>query len=244
MPDPQYIIPGWPAPAGVRAAATTRRGGFSKGPYASLNLGAAAGDDPEDVRGNRRLLREALGLGREPAWLRQVHGARTVEACPEQAPEADACWTRDPGVACAILAADCLPVLMCDRRGSCVGAAHGGWRGLAAGVIGEAVAALPAQPADLLAWLGPAIGPERFEVGPEVREALLAGGAPESAFRDSGRAGHFLCDLYAIARKQLHQAGVNDVHGGGFCTHSEADRFYSYRRDGTTGRMATLVWME
>jgi len=245
MVDPEFILPDWPAPPGVRAVATTRRGGVSRGPFESFNLGTAAGDAPGAVAKNRRLLRGALGLSAEPAWLRQVHGARAVEAGTGRAPEADASWTRMPGVACAILAADCLPVLLCDGRGTCVGAAHAGWRGLAAGVIGAAVAAMPVEPGDLLAWLGPAIGPERFEVGPEVREALLAGaGAPKYAFRGSGRAGHYLCDLYAVARQQLLRAGVGSVHGGGFCTHSEAYRFYSYRRDGETGRMATLIWLD
>lgn len=258
MTGPVPIRPDWPAPTHVGAASTTRAGGVSPAPFDSLNLGATAGDDPDNVAANRRRLREALGLPGEPAWLRQVHGSRVVklenfpslenegaETGGDEMPEADATWTDRPGVVCAILSADCLPILLCDDKGTRVGAVHGGWRGLADGVLPNAIEAMGGKPASLHAWLGPAIGPQRFEIGPEVRQRLMGGGrAPAEAFRPSDRRDHWLCDLYAVARHQLATAGLESVHGGGFCTVTERDRFFSYRRDGRTGRMATIIWME
>ena len=242
MADLALIRPDWPAPPGVQAAMTLRTGGVSTGPYASLNLGDHVGDEPAAVVENRRRLREALGLPSEPLWLEQVHGTAVAGFEGAGRPRADAAVALAPAQVCAVMVADCLPVLLADRVGTCVAAAHAGWRGLAAGVLEATVAALPADPAQLTAWLGPAIGPEAFEVGPEVREAFLAVD-PESAdaFR-RGKGDRWLADAYRLARQRLARAGVTDVHGGGLCTVSDPSRFFSYRRDGVTGRMAALIW--
>lgn len=237
-----WIEPDWPAPPGVRAASTQRRGGASAGAYAGLNLGAHVGDVPEAVAVNRALLRRRLDLPAEPAWLRQVHGSDAVEAGVEPEPAADASYTRGVGVVCAVMTADCLPVLLCTRDGEGVAAVHAGWRGLAGGVIERAVDAL--GPGELLAWLGPAIGPAAFEVGEEVRAAFLAQDAEsDAAFRgrDNGR---WLADIYLLARLRLRRLGIGDVYGGHWCTYSDESRFFSYRRDGVTGRMATLIWRD
>ncbi|WP_277052640.1 peptidoglycan editing factor PgeF [Zestomonas thermotolerans] len=236
------IIPDWPAPARVRACVTTRAGGVSVGPFTSLNLGDHVGDDPQAVAENRRRLVAALGC--RPAWLRQVHGTRVVEADPAQVVEADGCWTAAPGIACSSMTADCLPVLFCDRAGSRVAAAHAGWRGLAGGVLEATLEALALPAEQVLAWLGPAIGPQAFEVGPEVREAFLAS-HPEAAqaFVASHNPGKFLADLYQLARIRLAARGITAVYGGGFCTFSDP-RFFSYRRAARTGRFASLVWLQ
>ncbi|WP_029918964.1 peptidoglycan editing factor PgeF [Nevskia soli] len=250
MSDPaagslDLLFPEWPAPARVRAACTTRLGGVSQGVYASLNLGRS-GDDSAAVSENRRRVRQALGLPAEPCWIRQVHGVRAVQmpqAAPD--PEADASFTFEPGVVCAVQAADCMPVLFCDRAGTVVAAAHAGWRGLAGGVLERTVAAMGVPPGQLLAWLGPAIGPEAFEVGEEVREAFVtADAAAAGAFRAGAVAGKHYADLFALARMRLAQVGVSQVSGGGLSTHADPARFYSYRRDGVTGRMAALIWLE
>ncbi len=247
------LIPAaWPAPTGVRAGATTRTGGVSAGVFASLNLGDHVHDDASAVDQNRALLRHALKLPGDPVWLTQVHGNAVVTlkgTIADSAPRriADAAITRTAGVVCAVLTADCLPVLFCNRAGTHVAAAHAGWRGLASGVLEATVAALDAAgaPADsLLAWLGPAIGPASYEVGAEVRDAFLrADPSAEVAFEEH-RPGHWLLDLYAAARARLHRAGVTAVTGGEYCTLSDRDRFYSYRRDGVTGRQAALIWLE
>lgn len=238
------IQPDWPAPAGVRAAMSTRLGGVSAGPYAALNLGTAAGDDPAAVNENRRRLAMALDLPAEPGWLKQVHG-RTVVSLAQagRTPEADASYATGPGGVCVVQAADCLPVLLCDDGGSVVAAAHAGWRGLAAGVLEATVQALPVKPETLMAWLGPAIGPDAFEVGAEVRDAFV-GPDPGSAghFQPRGP-GKFLADLFGLARRRLAQAGVERAYGGGRCTYSEPAHFFSHRRDGRCGRMAALVWL-
>jgi hypothetical protein len=244
---PVLVHANWPAPARVRAVATTRLGGVSVGPYASRNLGDHVNDDPSAVRRNRELLRAELALPGSPAWLQQVHGTGVVEAIVAgNRVTADASWTSTTGVVCAVLTADCLPVLFCNREGTHVAAAHAGWRGLAAGVLESTVARLAtagAQPDSLLAWLGPAIGPASYEVGADVRDAFLrADPAAEAAFRPS-RPGHWLLDLYAAARRRLHRAGVMTVTGGDHCTWVERDRFFSHRRDGVTGRQATLIWL-
>ncbi len=245
MSAPRWIEPDWPAPGRVRALSTTRAGGVSAGPFGALNLAAHVGDDPAAVAANRARLRAAAGLPAEPAWLRQVHGARVVRlpAGEGEAPEADGAWTDRPGVVCAVLTADCLPVLLCDRAGTRVAALHAGWRGLAAGVLEAGVAALGAEPGTLLAWLGPAIGPAGFVVGREVVAAL--GGEPGAApWAVAAGGGRWRVDLWAVARERLARAGVAEIHGGGLCTWSDAERFYSYRREGRTGRMATLVWLD
>ncbi len=235
------IQPDWPAPARVRACMTTREGGVSPPPWASFNLGDHVGDDPAHVAANRARLRESLPA--EPGWLRQVHSPRVVELGREQNPEADASFTREAGQVCAVLTADCLPVLFCDRAGSVVAAAHAGWRGLANGVLEATVAAMGVAPADVLAWMGAAIGPQAFEVGEEVREAFITR-HPEAAAAFAPHApGKWLADLYALARIRLGSVGVRSIYGGGRCTFSEAETFYSYRRDGVTGRMAALVWL-
>lgn len=242
------LRPDWPAPPGVRAAFTLRTGGVSTGACATLNLGAHVGDAPAAVLENRRRLRAGLGLTREPAWLAQVHGAgvvdldRSGDGCAEVPPRADAALTRSRDQACAVLVADCLPVLFAARDGSAVAAAHAGWRGLAAGVLEATVQALGVAPAELIAWLGPAIGAAHFEVGPEVRAAFAEHEpADATAFQANAR-GRWQCDLTALARARLRRLGLRDACGGLWCTYAGADRFFSYRRDGQCGRMAALVW--
>ncbi len=241
----QALRPDWPAPPWVRACTTTRPGGVSTGAYAGLNLADHVGDNPRRVAENRALVRLALDLPAEPRWLSQVHGCEVVPAA-DAAPgaTADASVTRESGVVCAVLTADCLPLLMCDRRGRTAAAVHAGWRGLAGGVVERTLDALGEAPADLLVWLGPAIGPDAFEVGPEVRAAFLdSDPAAAAAFR-RGPGDRWRADLYALARARLARAGVTRVYGGGVCTFADPDRFYSYRRDGVTGRMASLIWLE
>lgn len=237
--------PDWPAPARVRALMTTRQGGASPEPWNSLNLGVSVGDDPLRVAINRARVR-ALLPG-EPRWLRQVHGRTVVhadEVCATAPFEADASWTTTPGVVCCVQVADCLPVLLAARDGSAVGAAHAGWRGLAAGVVEATLAAMPVPPGAVLAWLGPAIGPGAFEVGDEVRVAFTdTDPGCVAAFAPHGP-GKWLADLFALARRRLHAAGVSAVHGGGLCTVSDPARFFSHRRDRPGGRMAALAWIE
>lgn len=240
-----WIEPDWPAPPRVRAACTLRMGGVSGGAYAGLNLGLHVGDEAEQVRENRRLLAAALRLPAEPVWLTQVHGAGAVQAetVAGSAAEADAGWTRAEGVVCTVMTADCLPILLCTRDGAGVAAVHAGWKGLAAGVVEAAVAALGTR--DLLAWLGPAIGPEAFEVGEEVRAAYLRRNPEYAAgFRPADGDGRWLADICRLAAITLNGLGVGAVYGGGWCTWRDAENFYSYRRDRVTGRMATLIWRE
>lgn len=238
------LVPDWPAPPGVRACATTRAGGVSQGPWASLNLATHVQDDPAAVAENRRRLSGRLNLPADPLWLTQVHG--TIIAGPDNASgcEADGSHTREIGKVCVVMTADCLPVLLCDRQGREVAAVHAGWRGLATGVIEAALDRFAAAPTDVLAWLGPAIGPEAFEVGDEVREIFLADDpAAEAAFRQN-RSGHWLADIYMLARLRLARRGVAAVYGGGLCTYTDAERFYSFRREPVTGRMASLIWID
>ena len=237
------IVPDWPAPERVKSLMTTRAGGVSAPPWDSLNLGDHVGDDSAAVAANRACLRERLPA--EPGWLKQVHSARVVELGRDSAREADAAVTRAPGLVCAVLTADCLPVLFCDRAGSVVAAAHAGWRGLAEGVLEATVAAMQVPPAEVIAWLGAAIGPDAFEVGDEVRQAFV-GRHPEAAaaFVPQAAPGKWRADIYQLARIRLGHTGVQAVYGGGRCTFSEAETFYSYRREGVTGRMAALVWFE
>jgi YfiH family protein len=238
------IVPEWPAPVRVKSLMSTRPGGVSPTPWSSLNLGDHVGDDPRHVAANRAHLRQRLPA--EPGWLKQVHSARVVELGGAPNPEADAAFTRQAGRVCAVLTADCLPVLLCDRAGSVVAAAHAGWRGLAGGVLEATVAAMQVPPQEILVWMGAAIGPQAFEVGDEVREAFVAQ-HPEAAVaflpHPASIPGKWLADIYQLARIRLGRAGVPAVYGGGRCTFSEADSFYSYRRDGVTGRMAALIWL-
>lgn len=246
MTAPPWIRADWPAPGRVRVLATLRTGGVSVAPYDSFNLAQHVGDDPARVAANRASLRERGGLPDEPLWLNQVHGCAVVIHDGPQAspPTADAAVAFEPGRVCAVMTADCLPVVLADRAGRRVGVAHAGWRGLAGGVVEATVQALGVPAADLVAWLGPAIGQAAFEVGPEVRAAFVQRlPATEAAFLP-GAPGKFQADLYALARAVLAQAGVADVHGGGWCTATDRERFFSFRRDGRTGRMATLAWLE
>ena len=241
---PDWLSPEWPAPPGVTALTTIRPGGISRGPFASMNLAAHVGDDPEAVAANRRALRAALDLPAEPLWLNQVHGTGVVDAgngAGEATPEADAAVSVVAGKACAVLTADCLPVLLAAKDGRAVAAAHAGWRGLAAGVLEAAVARLGVPPDTLLAWLGPAISQAAFEVGDEVRAAFVAADPEAAAAFLPNAAGRWQADLYALARRRLSAAGVAAVYGGGECTYDDSGRFYSYRREARCGRMASII---
>ncbi|MCG9031138.1 peptidoglycan editing factor PgeF [Laribacter hongkongensis] len=240
----QNLTAGWPAPARVRTLVTTRDGGVSLAPYASLNLGQHVGDDPAAVAENRARLRACLPA--EPFWLNQVHGIGVQEACadaPDVPPDADAGFTRQPGVVCAVMTADCLPVLLTDRSGSVVAAAHAGWRGLCNGIIEATIARMAVPANDILAWLGPAIGPDAFEVGPEVRAAFMAHDPTAASAFAAIPDDKYLADIYLLARQRLNVCGVTKVHGGDACTVTERERYFSYRRDGRTGRMASLIWL-
>lgn len=246
-PSPGIVVADWPAPPGVRACVTTRViAGESRPPFDRFNLGGRCGDVPQAVAANRAALTTLANLPAPPCWLRQVHGARVadVDAAGAQAePEADAAVTRHPGTVLAILTADCLPVLLCADDASVVGAAHAGWRGLAAGVLEATVASMQVPPARLSAWIGPAIGAASYEIGDDVRAAFVDSDPGAGGAFTVSRPGHWLCDLPALARRRLEAAGIARVHGGGFDTCRD-DRFYSYRRERETGRFATLVWIE
>ncbi|MCK7593315.1 peptidoglycan editing factor PgeF [Pseudomarimonas salicorniae] len=240
----------WPAPPGVVGLSTLRRGlqvGESQPPFDSFNLGDRCGDDPAAVAHNREALGWVAELPAAPRWLRQVHGDRVWRFCRGDARaeiEADAAVTADPGEVLAILTADCLPILLCAEDASEVAGIHAGWRGLAAGIVERGVEAMRAAPERLMAWIGPAAGPQRYEVGAEVREAFTAASSEAEAAFAPTRPGHWLCDLPRLARQRLAAAGVGRVYGGGHCTISDPARFYSHRRDGRSGRMATLVWIQ
>lgn len=238
------LVPEWPAPERVRALSTTRQGGISEPPYNSLNLADHVADVPAHVAENRRQLAKLAGYPREPAWLQQVHGNQVVAAETVRAPvAADAVWTHEPGYPCVVITADCLPILLCDRAGTVVAAAHAGWRGLVGGVIAATLGHLNVPTSQLLAWLGPAIGPNAFEVGEEVRAAFLQVDAACSGCFQPSPAGRWLADLYGLARRQLAGLGVTAIYGGNFCTFSDSERFFSYRRESRTGRMASLIWL-
>ncbi|CAD0317719.1 peptidoglycan editing factor PgeF [Xanthomonas sp. WHRI 8391] len=263
-----FVLPAnWPAPPRIHALTTLRYGlGESQAPFDTLNLGnrnAADGDVPERVERNRALLVEALALPSTPHWLRQVHGVEVVRfaappvatgepisAAEDVAPGAreavaDASVTDVPGVVLAILTADCLPVVLAAGDGSEVAAAHAGWRGLADGMLERSVAAMRTPPQHMVAWLGPAAGPQVYEIGQDVFDAFVAHDAQAQSAFVATRPGHWLVDLYALARQRLQQAGVpaGAIHGGGLCTISDPQRFFSHRRDRRSGRMATLAWI-
>lgn len=243
MPTEGLLFPAWPLPPGVRACHTRRKGGVSLPPYASFNLGDHVGDEAAAVAQNRARLRQLAALPGEPLWLQQVHGAAAVNAEDHRAGHcADACYSERVGEACVVLTADCLPLLLCRADGGAVAAIHAGWRGLLHGVIENTVQAAGGGP--WLAWLGPAIGPQAFEVGDEVREAFIAEDPLTGTAFTPGREGHWFCDIYLLARQRLARVGVNSVAGGEYCTYRQADDYYSYRRDGVTGRMASLIWLE
>jgi hypothetical protein len=239
----------WPAPRGVHVLSTFRGGpggGASEAPYAHFNLGGHVGDAPAAVAQNRRRLRVEAHLPAEPAWLSQVHGTDVVDLDAETALDAraDGAIARQAGKVCAILTADCLPVVFAADDGECVAAAHAGWRGLTAGVLEATVRALGVPAGHLMAWLGPAIGPEHFEVGPEVRAAFVQNDpGADGAFQPNPR-GRFMADLGALAARRLEKLGLTRIYGGGECTYARRDRYFSYRRDGITGRQATLIWRE
>lgn len=236
-----WLRPDWPAPDCIVAGTTVRSGGVSEGVFESLNLGDHVGDDPQRVAENRRRFVDACGLDTEPGWLTQVHG-KAVRLAGDTAPvEADAAIARDPGATVAVLTADCLPILLCADQGDEIAAVHAGWRGLAAGIVAETIARMETPPARLLAWLGPAISQPAFEVGVEVCAAFVAGDAGANACFLANERGRWQADLYALARRRLEAAGVRAVYGGGLCTFGDGDRFFSYRRDGRCGRMATFI---
>lgn len=238
------IKPDWPAAAKVKAFMTTRRGGLSQPPFASMNLADHVGDDPARVRQNRSLLRSILPS--EPHWLQQVHGHDV--SCAEDGlhlPQADASFSREPGNICVVMTADCLPVLFCDAEGTVVAAAHAGWRGLAGGILEATVELMQTSPEKLLAWMGAAIGPEAFEVGEEVRDVFVRDiPSSSSAFKPGSQRGKWWADIYRLAQLRFARIGVTQVFGGGLCTYTDSQRFYSFRRDGTTGRMASLIWFQ
>ena len=240
----KLIVPQWPIPQGVAACSSTRIGGVSLSPYDSLNLGAHCGDNPEHVEENRKRLFAAGNLPSKPVWLEQVHGKDVLKLSggPYLSKRADASYSNTPGTVCAVMTADCLPVLFCNRAGTEVAAAHAGWRGLCEGVLEETVACFGDKPENIIAWLGPAIGPDAFEVGAEVREAFMAKDLQaDIAFVPRGE--KYLADIYQLARQRLANVGVGNVYGGDHCTFSESETFFSYRRDNTTGRMASFIWL-
>jgi len=238
------IRPDWPAPGNVNALVTTRLGGVSPAPYNSLNLGDHVGDLPENIAANRRLLINTADLPDTPLWLRQTHSTKVINSQHWQTDmEADAIISSEINRVCAVMTADCLPVLLCDKQGRQVAAIHAGWRGLCDGIIEKTVAQFGGAPEDLLVWLGPAIGPAQFEVGAEVRDAFIAHSADAAAAFQEGKLGHYLADIYQLARQRLKANGIRQIYGGDFCTVSQPEEFFSYRRDGVTGRMASLIWL-
>jgi YfiH family protein len=242
-----WIFPDWPAPSCVHTAVTTRDGpGVSQPPFGRFNLGLRSGEDAQTVRSNRSALRQSLGLPAEPRWLRQVHGIAVADLGPlpsQDEPEADAAVSHLPGTVLAILTADCLPVLFCAQDGSAIGAAHAGWKGLAAGVLEETIEQMQQPASGVMAWIGPCIGAPSYEVGDEVRKAFLAHDAAAASAFAATRPGHWLCDLAVLARQRLQAAGITRIYGGGFDTRVDA-RFYSYRREGArSGRFASLIWL-
>ena len=239
----KLLLPDWPAPAGVRALQTTRQGGVSSAPFASLNLGDHVGDAELSVVRNRMLLNALFPS--EPVWLAQVHGIAVADADSACCvPQADACIARHAGAVCVVMTADCLPVLLCDKPGTVVAAVHAGWRGLAADVIEETVAAMRVPPDTLMAWLGPAISQPAFEVGDEVREIFVKADPLVASAFTSGVQGKWLADIYALARLKLNALGISQIYGGNHCTYYESAQFFSYRRDGVTGRQGTFIWLE
>ena len=255
----EILIPDWPAPANIRTAISTRIGGFSTEPWDSLNLAFHVGDDPQRVAENWSQLTNQLGLPVPPQLLNQVHGTELVAAqCDGSVPTADGCFSRIIGNVCTVMTADCLPIFLCNTAGTEVAVFHAGWRGLAAGIVGRAISCFSSTPDQLMAYLGPAISQKHFEVGSEVREAFLSGtfhrhshGPVENAFLKVGNkkvgnkpdTGKWMADIYELARIALYEAGVGQIFGGDFCTYDDDRRFYSYRRDGQTGRMASLIWI-
>lgn len=240
------IKPNWPAPRNIKAYSTTRSGGVSSGAYCSLNLGNHVNDLPENVLKNRALLKQHAQLPQEPAWLEQIHSIDvvTLEGQPLENNRADAAYSKMANQVCTVMTADCLPVLFCSLEGDEVAAAHAGWRGLCDGVLEETVKHFTTPTSHIMAWLGPAIGPEQFEVGDDVRDAFLQhDSAADNAFNPY-KPGKYLANIYQLARQRLHALGITQIYGGDYCTFTDSERFFSYRRDKITGRMASLIWIE
>ena len=238
-----WLEPDWPASLNIHAATTLRTGGVSTGAYQSLNLASHVGDDHASVKRNRGIIKELLHLPSEPVWLNQIHSNVAIKAVPEFSfAKADASYTDQPGIVCAVMTADCLPLLVCSADGGEIAAIHAGWRGLASGVIDQTVRLLKSE--DVLAWLGPAIGADRFEVGAEVRDAFISKSSDYAACFKEKREDKWLADIYQLARTNLAALGVSKVYGGGYCTMTDEERFFSYRRDNVTGRMVTLIWRD
>ncbi|PKM17537.1 MAG: peptidoglycan editing factor PgeF [Gammaproteobacteria bacterium HGW-Gammaproteobacteria-15] len=243
MSDNPLLLPDWPAPANVRAVCSTRCGGCSTGVYASLNLGNHVADNPERVAENRRRYQLLAQMPAAPLWLNQVHGtAVSVLTKASIADTADASVTCEPGVVATVMTADCLPLLLCDKAGTQVAAVHAGWRGLCDGVI-EATLAHFAKPADVLVYLGPAVSQRAFEVGPEVRAAFIGHSAQAALAFSNGNNNKWQADLYLLAKQRLQACGVQHIYGGQYCTYQQSELFFSYRRDGQTGRMASSIWL-
>lgn len=241
-PHPDWLRPDWRAAPNVRAFVTTRAGGVSHGPYASMNTSERVGDAPFDVERNRNILRAALP--HDPVWLTQVHGTDVVDAASvSSTPQADASFTRSHRVVCVVQVADCLPVLLADRAGTVVGVVHAGWRGLLAGVLEATIATMAVPAGEIVAWIGPAIGPSAFEVGADVRDAFRADDAGSTLLFATLRAGKWLADLPGLAQRRLFAAGVAHVARDGGCTFTQPERFFSYRRDRHGGRMALAAWL-
>lgn len=238
------IEPDWPAPDTVHAATSTRHGGVSSGVFDSLNLGTHVSDDPQRVAQNRQLLRSALQAPTEPRWLNQTHSTIVIDAATvgSSPPEADAAWTNQNDVVCTVMTADCMPLLMCSADGEHLAACHAGWRGLANGIIENTLDTFPQAAQDILIWLGPTIGPQAFEVGEDVVSAFTAWSAESHAAFVQTHEDKWLADLYSLAKLRLRAKGFENIYGGEFCTYSDSERFFSYRRDGQTGRMASLIW--
>ncbi|MEJ2114989.1 MAG: peptidoglycan editing factor PgeF [Gammaproteobacteria bacterium] len=241
---PEYIIPVWPAPKNISCMTTTRNCGYSKGVYKSLNLGIHVDDEEIDVEKNRQLIKQSLSLPDEPIWLDQVHGSEVINPLDanNKTISADGAYTNEVEVVCVVLTADCLPVLFCDRSGEYIAAVHAGWRGLVGGVLENTLNALPANNTDIMCWLGPAIGPDRFEVGSEVVEQFIEKLALHKNSFQSQDSSKYLADIYQLAKNILITSGVKDIYGSKYCTYTQEDKFYSHRREGQTGRMATLIW--
>ncbi|MES2998253.1 MAG: peptidoglycan editing factor PgeF [Pseudomonadota bacterium] len=238
------ITPDWPAPPWIKAATTTRRGGFSDPPFDSLNLSLTVGDNPDSVIQNQKLLKSSLGLPKNPLWLKQVHGNKAVSANSALIDlVADATYSQESHVVCAVQTADCLPLLVCSRTRYCIAAIHAGWKGLASGIIENSIKSLDCSADDLLVWLGPAIGPQAFVVGAEVVKAFIEKDhEAKAAFRQIGN-NHWQANLYQLAKRRLAILGVKAIYGGNYCTYTDKDQFFSFRRDKVTGRMASLIWI-
>ncbi len=243
MNKPAFLAADWPVPDNIMAGTTQRTGGVSRGVYAGFNIGAHVGDDPRAVEENRRQLRNLIDLPNEPNWLQQVHGTAIVAApCTTAEPKADACIATSPGTVCTVLTADCLPVLFASADGQTIAAAHAGWRGLSAGILEATAAAFECPPDQIIAWLGPAISQPAFEVGDEVREQFIKHDPPSAAAFEANAAGRWQADLYGLARRRLNNCGVTRIFGGDCCTFAQSDEYFSYRRDGQCGRMASLIF--